>query len=347
MAWPAPGWRLARRVYRDSSLWHRDSWRSAYGYRWGPLGARCAKDRSTRCQGNAAGPQEVQSEQGETRVSKLLLIPLVALAWLGFAQETTIQVPQGSGVLPTIGQVNCLEELGSGRLCAATYDCSGESGRLWGDLANHNGRRAIGKDSPVARGRDCVITVDGRAAVRWLTAYSPGGRTGELVGLTTSEDALRPVQRVERQTGEGGGRLIDYILERYDTTLAEYVEEQCRHIDQGHHQHNLCVDDLLTPIVELMDLPENPFTRCMVELLERVNRDGGEPEVLALSRNVGFYRLRYRTEGIVDGEYVRGRSREEREETRCLSLAEETLTSYGVERYVEDRIGRALWGLRE
>ena len=264
-----------------------------------------------------------------------------------FAQETTIQVPQGSGVLPTIGQVNCLEELGSGRLCAATYDCSGESGRLWGDLANHNGRRAIGKDSPVARGRDCVITVDGRAAVRWLTAYSPGGRTGELVGLTTSEDALRPVQRVERQTGEGGGRLIDYILERYDTTLAEYVEEQCRHIDQGHHQHNLCVDDLLTPIVELMDLPENPFTRCMVELLERVNGDGGEPEILALSRNVGFYRLRYRTEGIVDGEYVRGRSREEREETRCLSLAEETLASYGVERYVEDRIGRALWGLRE
>ena len=108
-----------------------------------------------------------------------------ALGAAAFAQETTIKVPQGSGVFPTVGQVNCLEDLGSGRLCAATYECSGESGRLWGDLANHDGRRAIGEDSPVARGRDCTVTVDGRAAVRWLTAYSPAGRDGELVGLTS------------------------------------------------------------------------------------------------------------------------------------------------------------------
>ena len=109
----------------------------------------------------------------------------VVAALPAFAQETTIKVPQGSGVFPTVGQVNCLEELGSGRLCAATYQCSEGSGRLWGDLANHDGRRAINQDSPVARGRDCTITVDGRAEVRWLTAYAPRGRDSELAGLTT------------------------------------------------------------------------------------------------------------------------------------------------------------------
>ena len=109
----------------------------------------------------------------------------VALAASAFGQETTIKVPRGSGVFPTVGQVDCLEELGSGRLCAATYECSEGSGELWGDLANHDGRRAIGEDSPIARGRDCTITIDGRAAVRWLTAWTPRGRDSELAGLTT------------------------------------------------------------------------------------------------------------------------------------------------------------------
>ena len=246
-----------------------------------------------------------------------------------FAQETTIQVPQGSGVLPTIGQVNCLEELGSGRLCAATYDCSGESGRLWGDLANHNGRRAIGKDSPVARGRECVITVDGRAAVRWLTAYSPGGRTGELVGLTTSEDALRPVQRVERQTGEGGDRLIDYILERYDTTLAEYVEEQCGHIQQGHQEYVNCVSHNLEQFVELMDLPENPFTRCMVKAHEQYCEAVAcnYPSTVGLSWAwPNSYRLRT-TQGVNVNWY----SEEDSPYESCMPLAQEILGGYGVE----------------
>ena len=70
------------------------------------------------------------------RVIATVAMFAVALGASAFAQETTIKVPQGSGVFPTVGQVNCLEELGSGRLCAATYACSGESGQLWGDLAN-------------------------------------------------------------------------------------------------------------------------------------------------------------------------------------------------------------------
>ena len=63
------------------------------------------------------------------------------------AQDTIIKVPQGSGVFPTVGQFDCQEEFGSGRYCAADYECSEGQGELWGDLANHNGRRAIGADS--------------------------------------------------------------------------------------------------------------------------------------------------------------------------------------------------------
>ncbi len=79
-------------------------------------------------------------------------------------------------MFPTIGQVDCLEEMGSGRFCAATYECADESGDLWGDLANHDGRRAIGVESPVARERDCTITVDGKAVIRWFVGFSPDGR---------------------------------------------------------------------------------------------------------------------------------------------------------------------------
>ena len=203
-------------------------------------------------------------------MSKLLLVPLMAFAWLGYAQTTTIDVPQGSGVFPTIGQVNCLEESGSGRYCAATYECSGGvSGELWGDLANHDGRRAIGATSPVANGRDCVITVDGRAAVRWLTGYRPGGRAGELVGLTTSEDALRPVQRVERQGGEGGARLIYWLFDTY-TDIADLpnswqeVEDRvCGHIRQTHSDYATCVRNVARSVARLLSVEDIAATRCM------------------------------------------------------------------------------------
>lgn len=123
----------------------------------------------------------------------------IAVVLLAFAQavveETTIEVPQGSGVFPTVGQVDCLEDMGSGRFCAATYECADDSGELWGDLANHDGRRAIGVDSPVARLRGCTIAVDGKAAVRWFTGFSPEGGDGALVGVTAKHDAEPPVVR--------------------------------------------------------------------------------------------------------------------------------------------------------
>ena len=203
-------------------------------------------------------------------------VVLLASPQFGFAETTTIKVPQGTGVFPTIGQVKCLEELGSGRFCAATYECADDSGELWGDLANHNGRRAIGATAPVANQRDCVITVDGKASVRWLTGYRPAGREGELVGLTTSADALRPVVRTTG-TDDGGGNLLHYILERHDTSLAEITEfHGCDQYRVGNAEHDQCVQRFFndgshagaTPHWTLT-VPDNARTRCLAPLYER------------------------------------------------------------------------------
>ena len=140
-------------------------------------------------------------------------IALAAVSVL--AEETAIEVPQGTGQFPTIGQVACLEESG-GSLCAATYECAdGATGELWGDMETHDGRAGIGASSPVSTGRGCVIAVDGKASVKWFTGHSADGA---LVGIAPNHAALRPIQRIQR-TGGRGGNLLDYILEATDTTF--------------------------------------------------------------------------------------------------------------------------------
>ena len=198
------------------------------------------------------------------------------LAATTFGSETVIDVPQGSGVFPTVGQLNCLEEAGSGRFCAATYECADESGDLWGDLANHDGRRAIGVDSPVARERDCTITVDGKAAVRWFVGFSPDGRGGELVGLTPKHDAEPPVVRRVAQGGSGGsGSFLSWYVERYGIgdIAAEARDVVCGHLVEGTSQRENCLrSDVPAAMgrIRMAMLWENtPFTRCAAEL--RVN----------------------------------------------------------------------------
>lgn len=197
------------------------------------------------------------------------LTGIVVIVAYANAQNTTIEVPQGSGVFPTIGQVNCLEELGSGLLCAATYQyADGESGELWGDMANHDGRRPIGADSPVATKRGCSIEVLGKASVRWLSGYRPSGRDGVLVGLTSSADALRPVYRAPRSTTTEDGNVLDYVLDRYDTTLVELIDDECGHIREGHQDRKHCEEGHLRNAKQTMYLGLSPFARCVVELAE-------------------------------------------------------------------------------
>ena len=165
---------------------------------------------------------------------------------------------------------NRVEELGSGRFCAATYECSDDSGELWGDLANHNGRRAIGATSPVANQRDWVITVDGKASARWLTGYRPEGRLGELVGLTTSADALRPVVRTTAttETADGGRSLLHYILERHDTSSAEIAELGCGDYRRETDSYTRCIGQEINRMLAVPpsvgSTPDNELTRCLV-----------------------------------------------------------------------------------
>lgn len=208
---------------------------------------------STECHGDLldslAGQAHVTLKQplGDGRgwsevVNARVVVSLLAAAGVAGANDTVIEVPQGSGVFPTVGQVDCLEELGSGRFCAATYECADDSGELWGDLANHDGRRAIGVDSPVARERDCSITVDGQAAVRWFTGFSPDGRNGALVGVTAKHDAEPPVVRRVATGGSGGdGSFLSWYVERYEIedVVAEVRHAACGHFEDGtSHEEN-------------------------------------------------------------------------------------------------------------
>ena len=195
------------------------------------------------------------------------------LAATAFGSETVIEVPQGSGVFPTVGQVDCLEEVGSGRFCAATYECADESGDLWGDLANHDGRRAIGVDSPVARERGCTITVDGKAAARWFVGFSPDGRNGELVGVTAKHDAEPPViRRVATASGEGSGSFLSWFVERYEIedVIGETRDAICGHIVVDTVHYDNCLKYSFTPAVSqvarAMSWENTPLARCAAEL---------------------------------------------------------------------------------
>ena len=187
-------------------------------------------------------------------------IALAAVSVL--AEETAIEVPQGTGQFPTIGQVACLEESG-GSLCAATYECAdGATGELWGDMETHDGRAGIGASSPVSAGQGCVIAVDGKASVKWFTGHSADG---VLVGIAPNHAALRPIQRIQR-TGGRGGNLLDYILSAVDTTVLEIADEQCGHIREGHPEHVRCVERILEHALKTARIGSNAATRCLFDV---------------------------------------------------------------------------------
>lgn len=193
---------------------------------------------------------------------KAAFVAIALVALHALAEETTIEVPQGSSQFPILGQVACLEESGGG-LCAATYECAdGATGELWGDMETHDGRADIGASSPIATGRNCVVAVDGKASVKWFTGHSPDG---ELVGIAPNHAALRPIQRIQR-TGGRGGNLLDYILSAVDTTVPEIVDEQCGHIREGHPEHVRCVESILEEALTTAQIESNAATRCLFDV---------------------------------------------------------------------------------
>ena len=190
------------------------------------------------------------------------------LAVVSAAQETTMEVPQGSPVFPTIGQVDCLEEASSGRLCAATYECaSGESGELWGDMGNPDGRRTTAADSDIALKRGCVVTVDGQAAVRWFSGFRPAGRTGALLGVTAGAAAKRPVFRTHGTAGASSGLLLDWLISEHGYDVQDMLDRGCSHIrDEATERRQECEAPLRWGISKVFGVASTAYTRCVAEL---------------------------------------------------------------------------------
>ena len=85
------------------------------------------------------------------------------------------------------------------------------------------------------------------------------------MGLTNSEDALRPVQRIERSAGASGGRLIDYALERANTSVAEHIAEECAHIQKGHQLHDDYIWNSISMVIDALTVPDWPLERCIID----------------------------------------------------------------------------------
>lgn len=234
-------------------------------------------------------------------MKRTIMLTAVAFACHAAAQTTTMQVPQGSGVFPTIGQVECLEESGSGRYCAATYECgNGSSGELWGDMANHNGRRAIGADSPVANQLDCVVSVDGKATVRWFHGYRPTGRDGGLVGLSSVDSPEPPTIRRDVRVIGGDELWLPWFIRTRNIgdVYATMREERCGHIKEGTDQLDDCLSSTLA--WELREVGRHfhwaltPLTICATELAESYREANFDPDYpyhpvgILINRSSGF-----------------------------------------------------------
>ena len=198
---------------------------------------------------------------------RMTFLAAAFLSVVSAAQETTMEVPQGSPVFPTIGQVDCLEEANSARLCAATYECtSGESGELWGDMGNPDGRRTTAADSDIAIKRGCVVTVDGRAAVRWFSGFRPAGRTGPLLGVTAGPSAKRPVVRTTGTGGTSSGLLLDWLISEHGYDVQDMFDRACNHIrDEATERRRECEAPLRWVVSKVFGVASTAYTRCVAE----------------------------------------------------------------------------------
>ena len=180
-----------------------------------------------------------------------------------------MEVPQGSPVFPTIGQVDCLEEVASGRLCAAAFECAdGSSGELWGDMGNPDGRRTTAPDADIALKRGCVVTVDGAAAVRWFSGFRPAGRTGPLLGVTAAPAAKRPLVRSAASATGSDGLLLDWLIDEHGYDVQALLDNECDHIrDEATDRRRECEASLRQRLRSLLDVASTEYTRCVAELV--------------------------------------------------------------------------------
>ncbi len=214
----------------------------------------------------------------------IVAIAVSSFAAASLAEATTITVPQGSGVFPTIGQINCLEEAG-GTYCAATYECAGgeESGELWGDMANHNGRRPLSVESPVARARECVIFVDGAAEATWFTAHTPAGRDGLVVGLSPTPNFKPPVVERVIDPVASEGSLLAWLISERGLDIEAMRNDACSHLrdDASPEHRERCEGHITTRVSAWIPMAATPYARCVVDFMLEI-----APDVLGTTSDI-------------------------------------------------------------
>ena len=274
---------------------------------------------------------------------------LTALALLpalhAFGQTTTIEVPQGSGKFPTVGQINCLEDVG-GRYCSATWTCGTDDGELWSDMANNDGRRALDADSPVARKRGCTIEVDGAAEAAWYTAYTPAGMDTAPIGLSAVANPPAAVIRRISEPAVQGGSMIDYLIAEHGLDFETAKREACRHLrdDAPPEEWNRCQWAIHINTVTLLSMMAAPFSMCAIDLL--INMTAVLPEHDGWVGSPVHWMLRHHPDGPyspdvmtgIDGRNVFGRCEDvfrqgshfRQQHERCCALFREDAARIGL-----------------
>ena len=253
-----------------------------------------------------------------------LALVLIVYAYGAWGQETTIEVPQGSPVFPSVAQVDCLEDASSGRLCAATFECAdGSMGELWPDMGNPDGRRTTSADHDVAIKRGCVVTVDGQAAVRWFSGFRPGGRAGDLLGVTTMAAAKRPVVR-SAASGTSDGLLLDWLIDEHGYDVQALLDNQSGYIrDEAPDRRRECESSLRQRLRSLLDVAATEYTRCVAELV--VEQEDGQQTWIAEE-----YILRFLLEDLDDG-ICRRRGYPNAKRDECCDLYNAEARRFGID----------------
>lgn len=219
---------------------------------------------------------------------RTIVFCLVLFASSASAQQdhqTRILVPGGSATFPTLGEVHCLEESGSGRYCAATWECGDDRGDLWGEM--DDGPRTVDPTSPVSTKTGCAIVVDGEASARWFTGYAVASEssTRTVVSVTANHEAETPVvHRIVESSGDAG-LLLDWLYEEHGISPQSIYSADCGHIRDGDEyadERRRCWRDSVDQLRLLVNVASNERTQCVanVEMSFAAEPTGRDLDVL-------------------------------------------------------------------
>ena len=217
-------------------------------------------------------------------------IPFIAVLLLASATaaQTAYELPRPTTLTVTNGLVECADAAGCvvQRACGAPTTPFADS-----DFAQVGIPLAEGEtlETPRVNSRvqTCAVRVirdDGTQAA--ASANVTGLRYVKLrqandsfhvVGVAeTAVHRTRTVASVVRpvpMVSASGGNLLAYLFDRYDFDMGSFAREfrgeECDHIRRDRPEYEECVrGDIEDDAMDMIDVPDTPYTRCIVDLLE-------------------------------------------------------------------------------